>query len=377
MMKALDWAMIALVTVVAASGCAGPQSPPQPPSSDIIGRLGFDPSTVAPEHEGNIGEPGLPAGFTYKNVVPQGKYDDTDVIALDPTERYLFFVAHLQYPDGSVYRVDLSTGHVIRLTTGLHRPGGIAYYQPGNVLLVAEEGTGAGPQERQLGFYRAVRPDIADQPTPPPLRAMGQYRGEGVEVASPDTIYLGEDQPNGGPIYKYILDSPPDLSRGTLYVFKENQGWIKTAVLDAPDTGKEGTNFYAGEDMHLGPDGKLYLVLSARAETRVVAIDLTTARVTNFVTATTPYANKRPPFESPDQLAFAPNGTLFITAGGDVWAAIPDGPDEDTLSDGVYRFLTGLDVVQGIWFTRDGSTFYVAARARADVVLAITGFKFQ
>ncbi len=366
-----------MAILLGASGCAGPEPPPTAPSADIIGRLGFDPSTVASEHEGKIGVPGLPAGFTYKDVVPPGTYNDTYVIALDPTERYLFFVMQIQYPGGSVYRVDLATGDVIRLTSGLHRPGGIAYYQPANVLLVAEEGTGTGPQERQLGFYRAVKPDVSDQPTPPPLRAMGQYRGKGIEIVSSDTIYLGEDQPNGGPIYKYVLESPPDLATGALYVFKENQGWIRTAILEAPDTGKEGTDFYAGEDMHVGPDGKLYFVLSAKAETRVVAIDLDTAKVTDFVTTRTMFADVRPGFESPDQLAFAPNGTLFITAGGDVWAALPDGPDEDTLSDGVYRFLTGLGSAQGIWITRDGGTFYVAARGRADAILAISGFKFQ
>ena len=376
-MRTIVWAIAGLAILLSGFGCAGPESPPVAPSADIIGRLGFDPSTVESEHEANIGGLGLPAGFTYKDVVSPATYADIDVIALDPTERYLFFAVQLQYPGGSVYRVDLATGDIMRLTSGLHRPGGIAYYQSGNVLLVAEEGTGAGPQERQLGFYRAVKPDVPDQPTPPPLRAMGQYRGKGIEIVSANTIYLGEDQPNGGPIYKYVLDSPPALATGALYVFKENQGWIETAILEAPDTGKEGTNFYAGEDMHVGPDGRLYFVLSARAETRVVAVSLTTASVTNFVTATTPYANIRPTFDKPDQLAFAPNGTLFITAGGDVWAALPDGPDEDTLSDGVYRFLTGLGSAQGIWMTRDGGTFYVAARGQEDAILAISGLKFQ
>ena len=236
--------------------------------------------------------------------------------------------------------MDLATGEVIRLITGLHRLGGIAYYEPGNVLIVGEEGTGLGPEEFKRGFWYAILPDVPDQDIPPPLRAMGQYRAEGIEPVSADTIYLGEDQPHGGPIYRYILDSPPDLTKGTLYVFKEDEGWIETEHLEAPDTGKEGTNFFAGEDMHIGPDGKLYMVISAQAENKVVAIDTVTAEVTDFV-----IAKEAKGFERPDQLAFSPNGVLFITASGEVWAALPDGPDDDTLSDGVYRFLKDLDMV--------------------------------
>ncbi|MBI4198172.1 MAG: hypothetical protein HY533_03585 [Chloroflexi bacterium] len=341
-------------------------------TQEVINKLGFDPTTVEPEHKGEIGKPGLPSGFTYREVVPSHKYDETDLLTLDPQEKYLFFITHIAYPDGATYRVDLATGEIIRLTTGLHRPGGIIYYQPGNVVIVAEEGTGVGPLERELGFFRALKPDVADQPTPPPLRAMGQHRGEGIEPVGNDTIYLGDDVPEGGYLYKYVLDAPPNLTKGTLYVLKENQGWIKTAYLEAPDTGKEGTKYYGAEAIRMGPDGKLYVVLSARAETRVVAIDPNTGKLSNFVTAA-----QAKGFERPDQLVFAPNGTLFVTGGGNVWAALPDGPDDDTLSDGVYRFLTGMDVVQGLWFTTDGATLYLGARGEADAILAITGFKFQ
>ncbi|MBM2827205.1 MAG: hypothetical protein HW403_1269 [Dehalococcoidia bacterium] len=340
-------------------------------SQEVILKLGFDPSTIEQCHKGEEGTPKLPEGLTYKEVIPRGKYNDPDVIALDPTERYLYFVTHLQHPDGSAYRVDLKSGEVIQLTTGLHRPGGIVYYAPGKVLLVGEEGTGAGSLEGELGFWRAVKPDVPNQPTPPPIKAMGQYRGEGAEVVSPNTIYLGEDHPDGGPIFKYVLDSPPDLSKGTLYVFKENEGWIKTEYFEARDTGKEGTKFSGAEDMHIGPDGKLYMVVSARVESKVVTIDLETAKVTSFVTPKVARG-----LRSPDQLAFSPTGVLFFTGAGDVWAALPDGPDEDALSDGVYRFLTGMDVVQGIQFTKDGKTFYAAARGEADTIVAITGFKW-
>ena len=361
---------VALATLVLL-GCSQGAAPSQV-SQEVIGRLGFDPATVEAEHKGEIGKPGLPDGFSYREVVPSGKYDETDLLTLDPQEQNLFFITHLAYPDGALYRVSLATGEITRLTTSLHRPGGIVYYGPGNVVIVAEEGTGVGPLERELGFFRAVDPVAADQPTPPPLRAMGQHRGEGLEPVGADTIYLGDDLPEGGHLYKYVLDVPPDLSKGTLYTLKEDQGWVKTAYLETPDTGKEGTKYYGAEAIRMGPDGKLYVVMSAQAETRVVSIDTVTGKLSNFVTAA-----KVKGFERPDQLVFAPNGTLFVTGAGDVWAALPDGPDEDTLSDGVYRFLTGMDVVQGLWFTKDGGTLYLGARGEADAVLAITGFQFR
>ena len=368
----LVWVVMgSLALLLIVSACIESQRDATPAE---IQKLGFDPSTLG-DGEGKT-VPGLPAGFTFTEVVPTGKYNDPDVITLDPTERYLFFVTHLQAPDGEVYRVDLETGDVIRLITGLHRLGGIAYYEPGNVLIVGEEGTGLGPEEFKRGFWYAIEPDVPNQDIPEPLRAMGQARWEGFEIVSADTMYIGEDQPRGGggKIYKYILDSPPDLTKGTLYVFKKNDGWIETEDLEAPNTGKGGTNFVAAEDMHVGPDGKLYLVVSALAENKVVAIDLETAKVTDFVIAK---GNKG--FERPGQLAFSPNGVLFITAtaNGEVWAALPDGPDDDTLSDGVFRFLKGLGSTQGIWFTRDGSTFYVSARGGGDGIFAISGFNFR
>ncbi|MBI4298451.1 MAG: hypothetical protein HY666_01645 [Chloroflexi bacterium] len=371
--KAANVLWLAVVSLTLALNISGCSEAPLVVSSEAIKKLGFDPSTVKQKHSGKIGVPGLPDGFTYKEVVSPGEFDEPDVIALDPTEKFLYFVTKGEYPDSSVYRVDLVSGEIMRLATGLHRLGGITYYQPGNVLIVGEEGTGIGPTENKLGFWYGLRPDVVDQPTPPPLRAMGQYRAEGIEPVGADTIYLGEDQPHGGYVYKYVLDSPPDLTRGTLFVLKENEGWIKTNYLEAPDTGKEGTKFYAAEDMHMGPDGKLYLVISAEAENRVVAIDPITAKVTDFV------SGKTKGFRRPDQLAFSPSGVLFITEDvdvGDIWAALPDGPDEDSLSDGVYRFLTGLPYIQGIVFTKDGTTFYVAQKGDVDSIIAISGFKY-
>ncbi|GEM_PF-2906248 len=368
----LTLSLVGLVLLV--SSCAKPASPvlnAGTVSEAVIRQLGFDPTTVQPKHEGKIGVPGLPAGFTYREVVPSGKYAGPDVMALDPSEKFLYFVAK---DEGSVYRVDLANGQVIRLVSGLHRPGGIAYYQPGQVLLVSEEGTGDGPEERKLGFWYAVRPDVADQPKPLPLRAMGQYRGEGFWPAGADTIYLCDDHPDGGHVYKYVPDAPPDLTKGTLYVFKENQGWIKTAYLEAPDTGKEGTKFYGAEGIEIGPDGRLYVTLSATAENRVIAIDLATFKVTNFVTAATKG------FDKPDQLRFGPTGVLFMgekAAEGDVWAALPDGPDADTLSDGVYRLLTGMPLIESIVFTKDGSTVYVPQKGQVNSILAISGFKYR
>lgn len=357
---------------VAAAACnAGP--PPSVPPEEVL-KLGFS-SAVPQKHEGKVGVPRLPDGLTYKDVIPPGKYDEPDVLVLDPSEKYLYFVGKGE--DGPVYRVELANGDVIQLTKGLHRLGGIGFYEPGNMLVVGEEGTGAGPQERKLGFWYPVKPDVPDQPHPEPLRAMGQYRAEGFQVVGRDTIYLVEDLPQGGHVYKYVLDSPPDLGKGTLYVLKKDEGWIKTAFLQAPDTGKEGTAFAQAEGIRMGLDGKLYMVVSAEAENKIVTIEPDTGKITDFVTTRIKGTKG---FERPDQIAFNPQGVLFIGEDvdvGDIWAALPDGPDEDTLSDGVFRLATGLPHVQGLQFTKDGSTFYVAQKGLVDSIIAITGFKYR
>ncbi|MSQ14660.1 MAG: hypothetical protein EXR50_02190 [Dehalococcoidia bacterium] len=59
----------------------------------------------------------------------------------------------------------------------------------------------------------------------------------------------------------------------------------------------------------------------------------------------------------------------------DVWAALPDGSDQDTLSDGVYRLLTGPPNIQGMAFSKDGNALYLAQKGTVNSIIAITGFK--
>lgn len=365
------WALIALCGLAACSpgspsGVAAPGVSPE-----LIAKLGFDPSTLPHDAKAAVGKPLLPAGFSYKDLVEPHKYDDPDQVVLDPSGKYLYFITHLQYPDGSVYRIDLASGEQIRLTTGLQRPGGLYYYRPGNLLLVAEEGTGFGPEEGTQGFWRELKPDIADQPTPPPLRAMGQYRGEGMEVLAGD-IFLTEDQPRGGHLYKFVPEAAPGLTKGDLYTFRDKKGFIKTEFLRAPDTGKEGTQYFAAQGLRAGPDGKLYMVISAETENRIVRVDPVSGRVSDFITTKVPGAKA---LASSDTIGFGPNGVLFLSgSGGAVYAALPSATP-DGLSQGVYRFATGLGTSQGIAWSQDYSTLYLSGRGDADVIVAVTGFR--
>ena len=61
--------------------------------------------------------------------------------------------------------------------------------------------------------------------------------------------------------------------------------WIKPEELETLDTGQEGLYVAAAEGIHIGTDGKLYMVVSVCAESNVVVIDIETAKVRNSVIA--------------------------------------------------------------------------------------------
>ena len=48
-----------------------------------------------------------------------------------------------------------------------------------------------------------------------------------------------------------------------------------------------------------------------------------------------------------------------------------------TLSDGVYRLLTGMPAIESILFTKDGSTVYIPQKGQVNSILAISGFKYR
>jgi secreted PhoX family phosphatase len=109
---------------------------------------------------------------------------------------------------------------------------------------------------------------------PDKLWAMGRMSHENVVVASDNiTVYQGEDGGTGG-VYKYVANTPGDLSSGTLYVLKKDAPaatsttgtWVQvpnTSQSDRNNTPARaqtagGFNWGGVEDVEIGPDGKIY-----------------------------------------------------------------------------------------------------------------------
>ena len=80
------------------------------------------------------------------------------------------------------------------------------------------------------------------------------------------------------------------------------------------------------------------------------------------------------------QMAF---GIIVIPRGNDIWMALPDGADRDSMSDGMIRILSLKDTASettGILFDATGTTAYIGLQHRATnigAILKITGFKVK
>ena len=79
----------------------------------------------------------------------------------------------------------------------------------------------------------------------------------------------------------------------------------------------------------------------------------------------------------PDNLAFQPNGILYViedNSHGDVWACLPDGDDRDIKSDGCVKVLSVVDPTAeptGFIFHPNGTLAYVVIQHTSDVGLPL------
>ncbi|MET1003138.1 MAG: alkaline phosphatase PhoX [Acidimicrobiia bacterium] len=139
----------------------------------------------------------------------------------------------------------------------------------------------------------------------------------------------------------------------------------------ANNTGNEGDDRYFGETVCI-TDGTSATALANTA----------TPELQNFVLG-------NPQFAMMDNLAFQPGRNNLVinedgdqlTGNNDVWDCLPDGTDDDLLSDGCVRIASLNDPTAettGGIFDGDGDTYYVSIQHNITghgVVLAITGWK--
>lgn len=320
---------------------------------------------------------------------------------------------------GSVSVVDLQTGEtrILVQDESWSAIDGIRW-TPWGTLLVAEETTGGRLVEIFLNDDMMSVAEVIERP------AAGRLAHEGIEADSEGNVYVVDEYrgrsegcggviPCGGGIYKFVPDTYGDLSSGSLYVLgiekngrRDNTGqgvWL--GPIDAAHARESGSDFGGAsyqrpEDMEI-IDGKLYAAITEGPrdeygkeyyEGRVIAIDLESMEVSNFVKAgvNIPVEIGKPGeeghqsgFDSVDNLAEAPNGDLVIiedNSPSDIWFASTSLVDEFGASRSVALFASLTDPSAegtGIYFSpTDPATLYVnvqhSAKDDGDTTWAIT-----
>jgi hypothetical protein len=361
----------------------------------------------------------LPKGFTQSvvadetslNIYDGGRDDWHDMNVVNETGpsagRYMYRTHELRFPDnqpegGSVSVVDLKTGETRLLAQdpSYDALDGIRW-TPWGTVLFAEEKEGGRLFEIVLNADMMTAAAVIDR------LAVGRLAHEGVDLDADGNVYVVDEYrgrtqgcdlsvPCGGGIYKFVPDTFGDLSSGSLYVLgieessrRDNTGqgvWL--GPIDASDARRSGTlaggaSYQRPEDVEVIGD-TLYVAITEGPrdeygreyfEGRVLAVNLKTMAVTNFVKAgvNVPVEIGKPGeeghqsgFDSVDNLAEAPNGDLIMiedNSPSDIWFASTRKVDEYGASKQVELFASLTDPGAegtGIYFSPlDPSTLYV------------------
>ncbi|MBV2136609.1 MAG: PhoX family protein [Candidatus Thiodiazotropha sp. (ex Ctena orbiculata)] len=325
----------------------------------------------------------LPKGFkqwvvsneTDLNIYDNGRDDWHDMNTVNETGpmkgRFMYRTHELRNPEnqphgGSVSVVDLKTGETRLLVQdpGYDALDGIRWTPWGSILF-AEEIPGGRLLEVFLEADLMTAKEVVDRP------AVGRLAHEGIDLDRDGNVYVVDEHrgrtsgcggavPCGGGVYKFIPAVKGDLSSGSLYALKVNgadgvgQGeWVGPIdPLTARESGSAAgaQSYQRPEDLEVigntlyvaiteGPsdtktDANGTLVFTSELyEGRVIAIDLKTNKVSNFVKpgVNVPVEIGMPGgeghqigFDSIDNLAEAPNGDLVMiedNTPSDIWIA--------------------------------------------------------
>ena len=364
-----------LAIIVAANlGCVATTVVSDEGKTSHAGRFGFEPlATSANSADWDPTAPWkLPKGFTQSvvsnetnlNIYNNGRNDWHDMITVNETGkdagRYLYRTHEVRdEPEGSaVSVVDLKTGETKILVQDVSFTAldGIRWTSWGT-LVIAEETTGGRVFEIILDkddLTKAAK--VIDRP------AAGRLAHEGIDFDANGNLYLVDEhrglsvgcngvQPCGGGIYKFVPDNKGDLSSGSLYALKvtgpdgTGQGaWV--GPID-PSVARESGSHFGGQSYQRPEDlevigNTLYVAITEgpRDETgkehyegRVIAIDLASMKVTNFIKpgVNVPVEIGKPGqeghqsgFDSVDNLAETPDGRLMViedNTPSDIWIA--------------------------------------------------------
>ncbi|MBT8134474.1 MAG: PhoX family protein [Gammaproteobacteria bacterium] len=381
----------------------------------------------------------LPKGFKQTvvsdeadlNIYDGGRDDWHDMNVVNETGpmagRFMYRTHELRFPanqpeGGTVTVVDLETGatSILAQDPSYNALDGIRW-SPWGTVVFAEETTGGRFFEIELDADLTTAAVIHDRP------AVGRLAHEGIDFDADGNVYVVDEHrgrtsgcdlgiPCGGGIYKFVPHNYGDLSSGDLYVLgiktplnnehrADNTGqgeWL--GPIDATDARRAGTlaggaSYQRPEDLEI-IDGNLYVAITEGPrdeygkeyyEGRVIAVDLQSMQVTNFVKAgvNAPVEIGKPGqeghqtgFDSVDNLAEAPNGDLIMIEDNkpsDIWFASTK-TNEYGASKDVDLFASLTDPGAegtGIYFSpTDDKTLYVNVQHSAaddgDATWAIT-----
>ncbi len=231
--------------------------------------------------------------------------------------------------------------------------GGLTYW---NTSVTSEETMTTGDSNSDgyidLGWHVEINPitgrpmDYDNNGTPDKMWALGRSNKENIVFKNDSlTTYFGIDDSNNGFIYKFVANQKANFSSGTLYVLTSSSLLSQTGTwLQVPNTTVSdrnnsqslanslgARNYTRVEDVEIGPDGKIYF--AATTSGRIYRFQDNGTSVSNFeiyiegntsYTYATSTGNQTTTFASADNLAFDPEGNLWINCDGGcspIWVA--------------------------------------------------------
>lgn len=309
-------AATAVLTVGLFAGAAGASNGRGEGEGNLRNQLGFSPlgtpaqtcgATTIAWPQGVSATPVLQAGDKAGATTVK---TDGDMIALDPSGRYVFTVT--EGSGGQVVKFDTATGQKSILATdpSWTRLDPIKWHAASGMLVIGEE-NGSNGRVFQVDPTTGASTE---------LTWLGHMSHEGIAFDSHGNVWEG-DENHTGAIYKGVPNNPADLTQGgALYAMKAGVGF--TAAIDpataVADAAAKGATLYDRPEDFDFRDGRVYFTVTEPASDAAIygvqpggvyrVNDTGTPNPSIFVALGTDTEG----LQYPDNIAFDPRGNLWI-----------------------------------------------------------------